>query len=66
MNPRVVSKRVRIRWLKSRKSERVWIGGLDIVLWIRMRYVLDVWIRGGVRLMDGWIDVVWWMLLMGP
>jgi len=66
VNPRVVSKRVRIRWLKSRKSERVWIGGLDIVLWIRMRYVLDVWIRGGVRLMDGWIDVVWWMLLMGP
>jgi len=25
VNPRVVSKRVRIRWLKSRKSEGVWI-----------------------------------------
>lgn len=41
-----------------------------IVLWIRIRYVLyvdvDVWIRGGVRLIDVWIDVVWWwMRLMG-
>ena len=39
------------------------------MLWIRIRYVLcvdvDVWIRGGVRLIDGWIDVVWWMRLMG-
>lgn len=26
---------------------------------------VDVWIRGGVRLIDGWIDVVWWMRLMG-
>lgn len=29
-----------------------------------MLYV-DVWIRGGVRLIDGWINVVWWVRLMG-